>query len=81
MSFTCIFLAAETNWTSVMTGAFRGTYVLSYIVAVMFMLFFLILLIFQGAVTKELGICEYLCFPGHLGRAAHGPLKLHPGIL
>ena len=44
-----------------MTGAFKATYVFGYVVAVMFMLFCLILIIFQGAVTKELGICEWAC--------------------
>ncbi len=47
-----------------MTGAFRASYVCAYIVCVMFILFFLTLLIFQGAVTKELGICELVVWQG-----------------
>ncbi|KAF8066379.1 PHD and RING finger domain-containing protein [Scenedesmus sp. PABB004] len=53
-------LTAAAGWTAVMTGAFRATYVLGYIVAVGFMLFTLILLVFQGAVTRELGIYEQM---------------------
>jgi hypothetical protein len=49
---------AEAGWTSIMTGAFKATYIFGYIVCVMFMLFFLTLLLMQGAVTKEIGICE-----------------------
>eukprot|EP00879_Flechtneria_rotunda_P023321 GHRR01024670.1.p1 GENE.GHRR01024670.1~~GHRR01024670.1.p1 ORF type:complete len:190 (+),score=51.37 GHRR01024670.1:645-1214(+) len=53
-------LTAESGWTGVMTGAFKATYIFGYIVCVMFMLFFLTLLIFQGAVTKQLGIYDQM---------------------
>jgi hypothetical protein len=53
-----VLLVAEAGWTSIMTGAFKATYIFGYIVCVMFMLFFLTLLLMQGAVTKEIGICE-----------------------
>jgi hypothetical protein len=46
------------------TGAFSASYGLSYVTAVLFMLFFLVLLLFQGAVTKELV---------RAGRAQAGP--------
>lgn len=48
----------DTNWTIVMTGAFKATYGFAYLACICFLLFFLTLLLFQGAVTKELGICE-----------------------
>jgi hypothetical protein len=54
----CCSANAEAGWTSIMTGAFKATYIFGYIVCVMFMLFFLTLLLMQGAVTKEIGICE-----------------------
>lgn len=48
------------NWTQLATGAFQAAYGFSYVVAALFMLFFLILLVFQGAVTKELGIYDQM---------------------
>jgi hypothetical protein len=48
------------NWTQLATGAFQACYGFSYVVAALFMLFFLILLVFQGAVTKELGIYDQM---------------------
>lgn len=36
-------LTAESGWTSMMTGAFKATYVFGYIVACMFVIFFLVL--------------------------------------
>jgi hypothetical protein len=53
-----LFVIAAAGWTSIMTGTFKATYIFGYIVCVMFMLFFLTLLLMQGAVTKEIGICE-----------------------
>eukprot|EP00878_Enallax_costatus_P017896 GHUV01018809.1.p1 GENE.GHUV01018809.1~~GHUV01018809.1.p1 ORF type:complete len:214 (+),score=62.18 GHUV01018809.1:1049-1690(+) len=53
-------LTADAGWTPMMTGAFKATYIFGYIVCVMFMLFFLTLLIFQGTVTRELGIYEQM---------------------
>ena len=45
-----------------MTGAFKATYGFAYLCCVLFIIFFLVLLVFQGAVTKEIGICEWgLC--------------------
>ncbi|KAI8464151.1 MAG: hypothetical protein J3K34DRAFT_441378 [Monoraphidium minutum] len=46
------------NWTALATGAFQACYGFSYVVSGLFMLFFLIMLVFQGAVTKELGIYD-----------------------
>jgi preprotein translocase subunit SecG len=56
--------AAAEGWTQLATGAFSASYGLSYVTAVLFMLFFLVLLLFQGAVTKELV---------RAGRAQAGP--------
>lgn len=47
---------AEDSWSELASGTFTATYGFSYLVAVLFMLFFLVLLVFQSAVTKELGI-------------------------
>lgn len=55
---TDLLCCAEDGWTTVMSGAFKATYGFAYVVCVMFILFFLTLLIFQGAVTRELGICK-----------------------
>lgn len=44
--------AAE-GWTQLATGAFRACYGFSYVCSALYMLFTLILLIFQKAVTKE----------------------------
>ena len=41
-----------------MTGAFKATYGFAYLACICFLLFFLTLLLFQGAVTKALGIGE-----------------------
>lgn len=53
-------MTAADNWTQLATGAFHACYGLSYLVSCMFMLFFLVLLVFQGAVTKELGIYDQM---------------------
>ncbi|WIA23005.1 hypothetical protein OEZ86_009922 [Tetradesmus obliquus] len=53
-------LTTEAGWTSIMTGAYKATYIFGYIVCVMFMLFFLTLLLMQGAVTKEIGIYDQM---------------------
>lgn len=42
------------NWTTLATGAFHASYALAYVVAALFMLFFLVLLVLQKQVTKEL---------------------------
>lgn len=44
------------SWSSNKTGAFIGTVAMAYICFVMFILFAICLLVFQGAVTKELGL-------------------------
>lgn len=51
-------LAADPSWSIGMTNAFTGTYAMAYIACAMFFLFFLVLIIFQGAVTRELGIYD-----------------------
>lgn len=47
---------AEDSWSELASGTFMATCGFAYLVAVLFLLFFLVLLIFQGSVTKELGI-------------------------
>jgi hypothetical protein len=49
---------AESDWTAYDTGAFKGTFAFAYICTILYMVFFLALLIFQGGITKQLGICE-----------------------
>ncbi|GBF99933.1 hypothetical protein Rsub_12626 [Raphidocelis subcapitata] len=46
------------NWTTLATGAFHASYAFSYIVSALFMVFFLVLLLLQNQITKELGIYE-----------------------
>lgn len=43
-------------WSDLANGTFAAAYGFSYLVAALFALFFLVLLVFQGAVTRELGI-------------------------
>jgi hypothetical protein len=51
-------LPAVTVWGQYNTGQYIATVVFSYICFAMLILFFLALVLFQGAVTDELGICE-----------------------
>jgi hypothetical protein len=44
------------SWTSVNMGTYLGTIGFAYLCFVMFILFFFALVIFQGAVTQELGL-------------------------
>lgn len=44
------------SWTQMNTGAYLGTVGFAYLCFVMFILFFFALVIFQGAVTQELGL-------------------------
>eukprot|EP00879_Flechtneria_rotunda_P019795 GHRR01020807.1.p1 GENE.GHRR01020807.1~~GHRR01020807.1.p1 ORF type:complete len:193 (+),score=56.80 GHRR01020807.1:314-892(+) len=47
------------SWSKVNTGAYLGTIGFAYLCFVMFVLFFFALVVFQGAVTEELGLREY----------------------
>eukprot|EP00877_Chromochloris_zofingiensis_P004026 jgi/Chrzof1/13624/Cz08g04170.t1 len=74
-------LEQQDGWTTVMSGAFKATYGFAYVVCVMFILFFLTLLIFQGAVTRELGIYERMNQHKRLlemNSLAAGGAPLHP---
>ncbi len=48
------------TWSKYNTGAYVGTVALAYLCFVMFMLFCFALVVFQGAVTEELGMGECL---------------------
>jgi hypothetical protein len=50
----CTVPSAEA-WTTLATGAFRAAYGFAYVCSVLFMIFTLVLLVFQKAVTRELG--------------------------
>lgn len=55
----CWFPAAVAGtWTQVNTGTYLGTIAFAYLSFVMFILFFLGLVLFQSAVSEELGLCE-----------------------
>ncbi len=50
--------AVPQAWSSVSTGVFIGTIAFAYICFVMFLLFAFALVVFQSAVSEELGIGE-----------------------
>mmetsp|Transcript_16518 Transcript_16518/g.35726 ORF Transcript_16518/g.35726 Transcript_16518/m.35726 type:complete len:230 (-) Transcript_16518:301-990(-) len=48
----------STGWTSYYTQIYNGTIILAYICAGMFTIFFLCLVIFQGGITKTIGMYD-----------------------
>ena len=58
MPLTHLSLAAETKWSKVDTGAYAGTTAFAFICAAFYMFFFICLVVFQGGIMKQTGLCE-----------------------
>lgn len=51
-------MTADTSWSSIDTGAYAGTTVFSFICGGFYMFFFICLVVFQGGIMKQTGLCK-----------------------
>lgn len=68
-------LQKASTWSKYNTGEYIGTIVFSYLCFIMFLFFFLALVIFQGAISEQLGIAASLSISKAYEAGAHNNME------